>query len=238
MSVVPLRLHDVPPESVRGGDVAIGNFDGVHRGHAALVDAAREMAGPGRKVVPVTFDPHPLVLLDPERFQPPLTTVAERAGLLHDVGADHVVVLQTTPELLGLSPESFFETIVRGAVAARGMVEGFNFRFGKDRAGSNDTLRTLCDAAGIAFRDVEAFCLGGRPVSSSRVRDALLSGDMTGATELLGRRYRVRGVVVTGARRGRAIGFPTANLDGVETLLPGNGVYAVRAEAPAGRYGG
>src|SRR5437763_1979013 len=140
MSVVPLRPHDVPPESVRGGVVAVGNFDGVHRGHAALVAAARELAGPSGPVVPVTFDPHPLLLLAPERFQPPLTTAAERAGLLHELGADHVIVLQTTPQLLALSPEAFFETIVPGALAARGMVEGFTFRFGRDRAGSNETL--------------------------------------------------------------------------------------------------
>src|SRR3954451_10501555 len=138
MPVFPLRLTDAPLDGVRGGVAAVGNFDGVHRGHSALVAAARELAGPGRPVVTVTFDPHPLVLLAPERFQPPLTTVAERARLLHTVGAAHVVVLQTTPELLRLSPEAFSERIVRGALVARGMVEGFNFRFGRDRAGSND----------------------------------------------------------------------------------------------------
>jgi riboflavin kinase/FMN adenylyltransferase len=217
---------------------AVGNFDGVHRGHAALLAAARELAGPGRPVVPVTFDPHPLVLLAPERFQPPLTTVAERARLLHTVGADHVVVLQTTSELLGLSPEAFFDRIVRGALAARGIAEGFNFRFGRDRAGSNETLRALCGNADIPFREVPPFALGSRPVSSSRVRDALLAGDLREATDLLGRPYRVTGIVGTGARRGRTIGFPTANLDRVETLLPGNGVYAVAVETPAGRYAG
>jgi len=238
MPVFPLRLTDAPPDGVRGGVVAVGNFDGVHRGHAALLAAARELAGPGRPVIPVTFDPHPLVLLAPERFQPPLTTVAERARLLHTVGADHVVVLQTTPELLNLSPEAFFDRIVRGALAARGVAEGFNFRFGRDRAGSNDTLRILCGNADIQFREVPPFALGGRPVSSSRVRDALLAGDLREATDLLGRPYRITGVVGTGARRGRTIGFPTANLDRVETLLPGNGVYAVAVETPAGRYAG
>src|SRR3954471_1499477 len=153
MPVIPLRLTDAPPESVRGGVVAVGNFDGVHRGHAALIAAARELAGPGRPIVPVTFDPHPLVLLAPERYQPPLTTVAERARLLHAIGADHVVVLTTTPDLLALSPEAFFERVVLYAIGARGMVEGFNFRFGRDRAGSNETLRTLSRGAGIEFRE-------------------------------------------------------------------------------------
>src|SRR3954469_26042466 len=207
MPVVSMGLEDRPPEEFRGGVLAVGNFDGVHRGHAALLAAARELAGPGRPVIPVTFDPHPLVLLAPERFQPPLTTVAERARLLHAVGADHVVVLRTTPELLALSAEGFFDRVVHGALAARGVAEGFNFRFGHDRAGSNDTLRTLCGRAGIEFREVPPFALGGRPVSSSRVRDALLTGDLREATELLGRPYRVTGVVGTGAHRGRTIGF-------------------------------
>jgi riboflavin kinase/FMN adenylyltransferase len=238
MPVIPLRLHDHPPEGVRGGVVAIGNFDGVHRGHAALIAAAVELAGPDLPVVAVTFDPHPLVLLAPERFQPPLTTVAERTRLLQTVGADHVIVLQTTPDLLALTPEAFFDHIIRGSLAARGVVEGFNFRFGRDRAGSNETLRTLSLQTRIDFREVPPFTLGGRPVSSSRVRDAILSGDLSTATELLGRPYRVAGVVATGARRGRTIGFPTANLDRVETLLPGNGVYAVRVHTATGRFAG
>lgn len=238
MPVVSLRLQDVPPDGARGGVVAAGNFDGAHRGHAALIAAARELAGPDRPVVAVTFDPHPLVLLAPERFQPPLTTVPERARLLHKLGADQVVVLQTTPELLNLLPDEFFTRIVRGSLAARGMAEGFNFRFGRGRAGSNDTLRTLCREARIEFREVPPFEMGGRPVSSSRVRDALLAGDLPAATDLLARPYRVSGVVGTGAQRGRTIGFPTANLDRVETLLPADGVYAVAVEAPAGRFAG
>jgi riboflavin kinase / FMN adenylyltransferase len=235
MAVVPLRLQDSPPPKVRGGVLAVGNFDGVHRGHAALLSAAQVL---GRPVVAVTFDPHPLVLLAPEKYQPPLTTVAERTRLLHRVGADHVVVLQTTPELLALSPDDFFERIVGRALGARGMVEGFNFRFGRDRAGSNDTLRALCRAAGIEFREVPAFTLGGRPVSSSRVREALVTGDVAGAAELLDRPYRVTGTVGTGARRGRALGFPTANLERVETILPADGVYAVAVETGAGRFAG
>ena len=236
MSVVPLRLHDAPPPEVRGGVVAVGNFDGVHRGHAALIAAARQLGrGP---VVPVTFDPHPLVLLAPEKYQPPLTTVPDRVSLLHAGGADHVVVLRTSPELLALAPEAFFRAIVRGALGARGVVEGFNFRFGKDRAGSNDTLRTLCAEAAIEFREVPAFELGGRPVSSSRVRDALAAGDMAAAADLLARPYRVSGTVGTGARRGRTIGFPTANLERIETFVPAEGVYAVSVTTDAGVFAG
>jgi riboflavin kinase / FMN adenylyltransferase len=231
MPVVRLRLRETPPESVRGGVVAVGNFDGVHRGHAAILAAARELAGRARSVVAVTFDPHPLVLLSPERYQPPLTAIAERARLLHEVGATQVVVLQTTPDMLSLTPEAFFQTVLRGSLGVRGMVEGFNFRFGRDRAGSNATLRELCAAAVIDFLEIPAFALGDRPVSSSGVRDAIIRGGVTTATALLGRLYRVSGSVGTGAKRGRTIGFPTANLEQVETLLPADGVYAVRVIA-------
>ena len=230
MPVVTLRYHETPPEAVRGGVVAVGNFDGVHVGHAALIAEAKRMADRlGGPVVPVTFDPHPLALLAPERFQPPLTTAAGRAHRLLEIGADHVVILHTTPELLALSPEYFFETIIGSALSAKGMVEGFNFRFGHNRAGSNDTLRSLCSGAGIEFQEVAAFEAGGKPVSSSRVREALMAGEIDAATALLDRPYRVAGTVVTGAKRGRTIGFPTANLNHVETLLPADGVYAVRA---------
>jgi riboflavin kinase/FMN adenylyltransferase len=239
MPVIALRLGDRVPEDVRGGVVTVGNFDGVHRGHAALLSVARELARfHGNKVVAVTFDPHPLVLLAPERYQPPLTTIDERARLLQAVGADHVVVLQTSMKLLALSPVEFCGNILLESLGARGVVEGFNFRFGHNRAGSNALLKGYCYDTGVAFREVSAFELHGRPVSSSRVRDALLPGDLATVTELLGRPYRVSGVVGTGARRGRTIGFPTANLDRVETLLPGNGVYAVRVHTAAGRFAG
>jgi riboflavin kinase/FMN adenylyltransferase len=239
MPVFPLRLGERLPEELRGGVVTVGNFDGVHRGHAALLSVARELAkSHGNKVIAVTFDPHPLVLLSPERYQPALTTIGERGQLLHSIGADHVVVLQTTMKLLALSPLDFYGDILQKTLRARGVVEGFNFRFGHDRAGSNELLQGYCYLTGLAFREVPAFELHGRPVSSSRVRDALLAGNLAAVTELLGRPYRVAGVVAAGARRGRTIGFPTANLDRVETLLPGNGVYAVRVHADAGRFAG
>jgi riboflavin kinase/FMN adenylyltransferase len=227
MALVPLRHDEIAPAAVQGGIVAVGNFDGVHRGHATLVAAARSLVGANETIVPVTFDPHPLKLLSPERYQPPLTTIAERSLLLHELGAASVVVLQTTRDLLALTPVEFFEKIVRRSLKAAGLVEGFNFRFGRDRTGSNETLRSHCRAAGIEFREVPAFKVGDRPVSSSRVREAISAGDMASTTELLGRPYRITGHVVVGARRGRTIGFPTANLDRVETVVPAVGVYAV-----------
>lgn len=228
MAVATLRYSATPPDAFRGGIVCIGNFDGVHRGHAVLLRAARALATPFQApVVAVTFEPHPLALLAPERFQPPLTTTSDRATLLHTVGADHVVVLQTTPELLALSPEYFFETIIQQALHARGMVEGFNFRFGHQRAGDNELLRQLCHAHHLAFDVVPEFALAGQTVSSSLVRDALVRGDISTARTLLNRDYTIRGTVAVGAQRGRTLGFPTANLEAVPTLLPCDGVYAV-----------
>ena len=221
------------PPGFRGGAVTVGNFDGVHRGHRALVAAAARWAGRvGGPAVAVTFDPPPYSVLFPGTPpRAPLTTLPERAALLHAAGADHVAVLRTDPTLLALSPEAFVGEVVVRLFGAGAVVEGYNFRFGRDRAGNTGVLRGLCAAAGVAFEEVPPLAVGGEVVSSSRVRVAVVGGDVAGAAELLGRAYRIAGVVVGGARRGRTIGFPTANLADVPTVLPGNGVYAVRARA-------
>jgi riboflavin kinase / FMN adenylyltransferase len=210
--------------------VTVGNFDGVHRGHAALVaDLRRQAAGVHGPAVVVTFDPHPLKLLRPQQFMPVLTTPRDRAQLLLDSGADHVVILHTTPQLLQVPAPGFFEHFLAGGLRARAVVEGANFAFGHNREGTVETLRELCRQRGIGLTVVPEFRLGGVPVSSSRVRAALTGGAVREAAELLGRPYSVRGIVGTGQRRGATIGFPTANLERVEMLLPADGVYAVRA---------
>ena len=225
-----------PPAS-RGGVCCVGNFDGVHLGHAALAAAARDVAAAvGGPAVAVTFECHPAALLAPERTPPILTTLADRADLLRHAGMDAVAVLRTSRRLLDLDPAAFFRRVIVEGLAARGVVEGFNFRFGRDRAGDNATLRSLCDGAGLAFREVAPAERDGAPVSSSRVRDALAAGDAAAAAALLGRPYRIRGTVSTGAKRGRTIGFPTANLIDVPTLLPADGVYAMRAAVNGTTY--
>jgi riboflavin kinase/FMN adenylyltransferase len=230
MAIAYLDWQAYPPPEFTGGAVTVGNFDGVHRGHQTLVATARKQAeAVGGPTVVVTFDPPPHQVLHPGSERPPLTTIPERAALLHEIGADHVVVMQTSLALLALSPEAFFEDVIARQLGAKAVVEGFNFRFGRGRAGTNDTLRELCREAGLAFEEVPPFALGGEPVSSSRVRTALVSGDVSEAAKLLNRNYRIAGTVITGAKRGRTIGFPTANLGDVPTVLPGNGVYAVRA---------
>jgi riboflavin kinase/FMN adenylyltransferase len=219
----------VPPDC-QGGTVTIGNFDGVHRGHAALVARCRELAESlGGPAVALTFDPHPLRLLRPEQSVPPLTIPADRAELLQGLGADHVLTLRTTPELLRLTPEEFFEQVLCARMKVRGLVEGGDFGFGRGRSGSVATLQQLCRTAGVELAVVPAAQSGGGPISSTRVRAALEAGAVETARELLGRPYRLHGRVGVGQQRGRGLGFPTANLGPLFTLAPADGVYAVRA---------
>lgn len=231
MATLSLTWTDHPPAEFTGGAVTVGNFDGVHRGHCELVAAAKRWAGRvGGPAVAVTFDPPPAALLHPRPDKAtPLTTFGDRGDLLHAAGVDHVVVLRTDAGLLSLSPEAFFEDVILGLFRAKAVVEGYNFRFGRARAGDTAALRGLCEGADVAFEEVPPLVVAGGPVSSSRVRAALNAGDVAAAAGLLGRLYHLTGTVVTGAQRGRTIGFPTANVGNVRTLVPKEGVYAVRA---------
>jgi riboflavin kinase / FMN adenylyltransferase len=229
MSTLRHSLDAAAPAACRAGVLTLGNFDGVHRGHQALItESVRQARAVGSPAVAVTFDPHPLQLLRPAAFQPVLTTIEHRAELLHAAGADHVLILQTTPAMLQLSAHAFFAQVVQRGMQARALVEGYNFAFGKGREGTPDVLRHLCTTAGIPLTLVPPQEALGKPASSSRVRDELLAGRLDIVQALLGRPYRIAGTVVVGQRRGQRLGFPTANLDHVQTLIPGNGVYAVR----------
>lgn len=230
MATHTLSWHEPPPAACRGGAVSVGNFDGVHRGHVALLkELRRQAAATHGPAVALTFDPHPLQLLRPDTCPPPLTTTAERARLLQAHGVDHVVVLRTTHDLLSLTAEEFFERVVRGHFDGRAMVEGVNFGFGRGRGGNVETLAGLCRRDGLSLVVVPPLEVGGEAVSSSRVRAALRRGAVREAAECLGRPYRLTGTVGTGQRRGATLGFPTANLERMGTLVPGDGVYAVRA---------
>jgi riboflavin kinase/FMN adenylyltransferase len=188
---------------------------------------AQAIAGPA---VALTFDPHPLEVLRPEQFLPQLTLLADRIENLHEVGVHQVLVLRVTPDLLQLRAAEFFDFILRERLAARAIVEGYNFGFGRNREGNVETLTSLCQQHGLALSIVPPLLVDAVPVSSSRVRNCLTSGDVRAAADLLGRPYRLRGVVGVGQRRGRKLGFPTANLEGIQTVVPGNGVYAVRVQ--------
>jgi riboflavin kinase/FMN adenylyltransferase len=232
-----LRSIDNLPDDLRGGSVSIGNFDGVHRGHARLVERllakGREVGGPA---IVFTFDPHPVRLLRPEAAPPPLTWTDRKAQLLDELGVTAVIAYPTDEALLALTPEAFFQRIVQEKLAAQGMVEGPNFFFGHNRGGNIETLAGLCSSADISLEIVQPVQVAGEFVSSSRVRSAVAAGDVDLARQLLTRPYRVRGMVTHGTARGAKIGFPTANLEAIDTLLPAQGVYAARAFAPSGNW--
>jgi riboflavin kinase/FMN adenylyltransferase len=239
MAIFTLDWDEPPGAECRGGALAVGNFDGVHRGHLALLEElrnqARELRGPA---VVLTFDPHPLQLLRPEQFQPVLTTVQDRAELLQ-AGASHVVILRTSPALLNLTAREFFHQVIRNGLDARRLVEGANFGFGRNRDGNVQTLAELSREAGIEPPVIVPYLqLGGVPVSSSRVRSALVQGKVGEAAVLLARPYRLRGTVGPGQRRGQTLGFPTANLHHLATLIPGDGVYAVQVSWAGGARAG
>ncbi len=215
------------PDAYRGGVVSIGNYDGVHRGHqamvAALVRLARERGVPA---VVFTFDPSPIQLLRPEHTPPSLSTLDRKAELLERCGVDCVIAYPTDLELLRLTPEEFFQKVVVGELQASGLVEGPNFFFGRDRAGNVGRLAELCRQHGLLFEVVPPVVVAGEMVSSSRIRRLIAAGELNLAVELLGHPYRLRGRVGRGAGRGRTLGFPTANLEQIPTLVPGEGVYA------------
>lgn len=215
------------PEAYRGGFVSIGNFDGVHRGHRRMLAALLANAHQHKsRAVVFTFDPHPIVLLRPQHAPPPLATTERKLELFEDCGIDTVIVYPTDDALLHLTASEFFTQIVQGKLAAKGLVEGPNFFFGKDRAGTIDVLRGFCGTTGLELEIIEPVIHNGLLVSSSTIRNLIRDGKVAEAGELLGERYRIRGNVVRGAARGRTIGFPTANLAEIPTLLPPDGVYA------------
>jgi riboflavin kinase/FMN adenylyltransferase len=223
------NVHEFPVRA-RGAFVTVGNFDGVHRGHQALLGRTRALAdASGTLALAITFDPHPATLLRPAEAPVPLVWPAREVELLSQAGATEVGVFRTGPWLLGLSAREFFDRVIREQLGARGLVEGPNFAFGHDRRGNVEALRAWCAAAGIAFEVVEETRIDGELVSSSRIRRALLAGAVEEATRLMGRPHRIRGVVGRGAGRGAGLGFPTANLVEVDTLIPADGVYAARA---------
>jgi riboflavin kinase/FMN adenylyltransferase len=177
----------------------------------------------------VTFDPHPVALLRPEQAPVPLVWPEREIALLRESGATEVGVFQTGPWLLGLSAREFFDRVVRGQFAARGMVEGPNFAFGRDREGNVAVLADWCAAAGIDFEVVEGARIEGELISSSLIRRCLNEGRVEDAARYLGRPHRLRGVVAHGAGRGAGLGFPTVNLAQIDCLVPADGVYAAHA---------
>ncbi len=218
------------PAHAQGAIISIGNFDGVHQGHKNLIrqmkTAGETISQAPAPIVAITFYPHPLLILKPGVNLSFLSTLEQKKKLLHAAGADFVAVLKTDDGLLELQAEEFFEKIIVEAFKAQGIVEGSDFHFGKNRTGNINLLKELCLTRNILGTVAAPFLMDNELVSSSRIRKAIQSGDMLQAKKLLGRCYSIEGKVMPGAKRGRTIGFPTANLENIQTLLPMNGVYA------------
>lgn len=226
-----------PPAA--GSVVMVGNFDGVHRGHRRLVDAARRRAARyAVPVVAVTFEPHPLSIIAPNRAPARLSTRDEKLTLLARCGVDATIVLESDAALIARSALDFLDELVRRS-RPRTIVEGPTFNFGRGREGSVETLRQNAARFGYEVEVVsELYCdeLEGRPdISSSAIRAALTAAQIERANAMLGRPYRIVGTVGHGEHRGTELGFPTANLDAVPHLLPGHAVYAAVAQLEDGR---
>jgi riboflavin kinase/FMN adenylyltransferase len=226
---------DSVPESLRGAILALGNFDGFHLGHQAVVSRA-VARGPHeqRPVIVATFDPHPVRFFKPDLPPFRLTTLDQRQELFAHAGADAMLVFHFDAALAATSAEDFVADILGRRIGAAALVTGEDFTFGRGRAGNASILRELGAARGIAAETVAPVILDGAPVSSSRIRDALAAGDPATATHLLTRPFAVRGPVEHGDARGRALGYPTANLQLGPYQRPAYGIYAVRVRLDDG----
>ena len=223
----------------RGAALAIGNFDGVHRGHQALLKATREEAAKlGRRSAAVIFEPHPREFFQPEKPHFRLTPLPRKLELLAQYGIDQAIVLRFDAALAGLTAETFIQRVLIDGLGAGHIVIGYDFRFGKGRAGDPETLRRAGLAHGFGVTVIPQIAEAGEIFSSGAIRAELAQGDVKGAAEALGHWWRAGGKVIGGAKRGGDLGFPTANL----ALPPGtallHGIYAVRVYVGSERHDG
>ena len=203
--------------------VVIGVFDGVHKGHQSILDRAKEIAD-GRKIIALTFDPHPTTVFAPERAPSSLTTLADRVVLLKIHGADQVAVMKFDEKFAAMSPEDFVNQILINQLTASDVIVGQNFTYGYKAAGDVSTLQAHSE---FKVHVLELQADETAPVSSTRIRAALAAGDVETARLLLTRPHRLDGLVVHGEARGREIGYPTANLGNLDgQTIPADGVYA------------
>jgi riboflavin kinase/FMN adenylyltransferase len=223
------------PDHLRGGIVALGNFDGFHAGHQAVVGAARDWARKlGRPALIASFDPHPARLFQPDVPAFSLSTIAQRAGWLADFGMDGAVVMPFDRSLAALSADEFVDQWLVARLGVAGVVTGGDFTFGKARQGDVTALSQLGLARGFAARVVEPVADAGGTISSTRIRALLRDARPGMAADMLTRPFTISGVVEHGAKLGRTLGFPTANLVLGDYVRPAYGVYAVRVRLPDG----
>jgi riboflavin kinase / FMN adenylyltransferase len=237
MRIIP---SDQPlPEDLRGAVIALGNFDGFHLGHQAVVGRAVALArAEGRPTIVATFDPHPARYFRPDGAHFRLTSLAQRARLFAQAGADATLVLRFDAALAARTPTQFVQDELVGRLAAYGVVTGEDFTFGHGRAGTAGLLAALAGERGLMAEAVAPVCDEDGPVSSTRIRAALIAGDCETATRLLTRPFAIEGTVIHGDKRGRILGYPTANMDIGDYLRPRYGIYAVRGRLPDGRVAG
>jgi len=224
------------PQNLRGAVIALGNFDGFHLGHQAVVGRAVARAkAEGRPAIVATFDPHPARYFRPETPHFRLTTLEQRARLFAEAGADGTLVIDFDADLAALSPEQFVADELVGRFGAAVAVTGEDFTFGKARAGTTAMLASLGASHGLATETVTPVADEEGVISSTRIRAALQGGDCATATRLLTRPFAIEAEVVHGDKRGRELGYPTANMELGDYLRPRYGIYAVRARLDNGR---
>jgi riboflavin kinase/FMN adenylyltransferase len=224
------------PQALRGGIVALGNFDGFHAGHQAVVGRAVERGrAEGRPVLVATFDPHPVRFFRPETPPFRLTTLDQRERLFAAAGADAMIVFRFDSELAATSAEDFAAQRLVRLIGAAGVVTGEDFTYGQGRSGNVEVLGEAGRRLGFSAESVGPVSDHGGPISSSRIRDALVAGDCPEAARLLTRPFAIEGRVEHGDKRGRTIGYPTANIALGPYLRPRFGIYAVRGRLADGR---
>lgn len=236
MTIPRLDHRDPIPEALRGAVIALGNFDGFHLGHQAVVGAAIDWArAEGHSAIVATFDPHPVRHFVPDAPPFRLTTLDQRQELFEAAGAAAMLVFHFGTELAANTAEDFVLGLLGERLGAAGVVTGEDFTFGKGRGGNLEVLERLGARAGIGVRSVGPVLHDGEVVSSSRIREALRAGDCAAATRLLTRPFAIRGTVQHGDKLGRTIGYPTANLLLGAYLRPRYGIYAVTGHLGGGR---
>jgi len=224
-----LTLAGTIPEALRGSIVALGNFDGFHLGHQAVVSRAIARAFHERRpVIVATFDPHPVKFFKPDVPPFRLTTLDQREALFAHAGADAMLVFEFDATLASMDAEAFVADVLAKQIGAGGVVTGDDFSFGKGRRGDVSLLRAIGSEHGIRAEAVPQVELDGERISSGRVREALIAGDIGSATRMLTRDYAIEGMVQRGDARGREFGYPTANIVLSDYQRPKYGIYAVR----------
>lgn len=227
------------PDAARGGVLAIGNFDGVHRGHQALFAASvamgKEIGAPAGALI---FEPHPREFFHPEEPHFRLTTLPQKLAIFEELGLDLAIVLAFNAKLAGLPADAFTSNVLVDGLGVRHVVIGHDFFFGKDRGGTPELMQAAAERLGFGLTVVSPVAEGGEAFSSSIIRLHLAQGDVKGAAQMMGRWWRADGTVIGGAKRGVGLGFPTANVPLARGTGLGHGIYAVRVHLGSDRYDG